>query len=107
MPIPAQYPRRRSLGACAALALAALTWAGGCATSPQPVDTSDPAIIARVKAELKSRRIPVRFLDLHCQSGVLTISGLVETYEQRREVDRMARRVRGVKQVVANLVVQE
>ena len=106
MPPQAQYPSRRLLSACAALALATLTWAGGCATQ-QPVDTSDPAIIARVKAELKSRRIPVRFLDMHCQSGVLTISGLVETYEQRREVDRMARRVRGVKQVVANLVVQE
>ena len=88
----------------AALALGLLPL--GCATE-QPWDNGDPAIIARVKAELKSHSILVRYLDINSSDGVVTLSGAVESYEQRREVVRLISNMRGVKQLVCNLLIQE
>lgn len=91
------------------LALAALTLASaGCTRRRNPTDTSDPAITARVRAELKGHpTLDIRFLQVDTVSGVVTLSGMVESTEERRAIIRLVKRVPGVQQVVANLVAQE
>ena len=39
-------------------------------------------------------------LNIHCENGVVYVSGLVATYLEFTEVERVARTVPGVKQVV-------
>ena len=44
-------------------------------------------------------------IDVH--SGVVTISGLVNTPGERQLIGRLVRHIRGVDQLMLNLVVQE
>ena len=85
-----------------------LLGAFGCATNPNPVDTSDPAITARIKTDLKAQPgLSIRFLDIDTHMGIVTLSGVVESSQQRRTIERIARRTRGVEQVVVNILIQE
>lgn len=79
-----------------------------CSAPLNPVDTSDPGILARVKAELKADPdIDVRYVDVNVNAGVVTISGMVESVEQRTMIRRKLGRLRGVKQLIVNVLIQE
>lgn len=79
-----------------------------CTAGVKDMDLSDPAIRARVHSQLKSNpEINPRYLNVDCHMGIVTLSGMVESIDQKWAMDRVARRVPGVQQVINNLLVQE
>lgn len=46
-------------------------------------------------------------LDAACKDGVVTITGAVDTMRQKEKATKLAKKVKGVKQVVNNLTVKE
>lgn len=79
-----------------------------CARDLRHVDTSDPAITARARAQLKADLdINPRFLDLSTHMGIVTVSGMVDSPDQKRRINRVLSAVPGVKQVIVNIIVQE
>jgi len=99
------------LGRFLAAALLAAVAAGagaGCLQNMPTTDMSDAAVTARVKAELKAHRnAKVQYLDVSTNLGVVTISGMVDSAETRRQVQKIVYRVPGLKQLILNLLVQE
>ena len=82
--------------------------AAGCYQNLNPVDLSDSGISARMKAELQAHpEINVQYLDLDTHVGVVTISGIVSSIEDKEAIVRLANRLKGVKQVIANLVLRQ
>ena len=78
---------------------------------PRPLteaELSDPNIKARVEAQLRAEpSLDLRYVTIDVHMRVVTISGLVPSWENKVDIDDPARRVRGVDQVMSNLVVQE
>lgn len=91
----------------AALLLAAAA-AVACRGAVQPVDTSDPGIKARIEAALRGRKdLDLRYVVLDVVDGAVTVSGMMPTMSQIREVDRLVKRTKGVEAALINLVVNE
>lgn len=90
------------------LALAALlALSAGCRTV-QAEDMSDPAVKARIEAVLRGRKdIDLKYVTVDVTSGVATLSGIVPNPDQMRLIRKLTSNVRGVDQVLNNLVVQE
>lgn len=81
---------------------------GACARDLRHVDTSDSGITARARAQLKADLdINPRFLDLSTHMGIVTVSGMVDSTDQKRRINRVLSAVPGVKQVIVNIIVQE
>ena len=100
---------KRTLALCAWLGVSALA-AGGCASFHEltDADLTDPGIKARIIHRLKGEeKIDVSKVEFDVHFGVLTMSGLVASYEDRDRIISIARRARGVRQIVANLIVQQ
>lgn len=94
---------RRS--AAAALLLACL---GACRAQTQPVDNSDPGIKARVEAAMRGRKdFDLTYVTIDVVDGAVTVSGMVPTMTQIREIDRLVKRTEGVEAALINLVVNE
>lgn len=92
----------------AAASLTAAFLLMGCARDLRHVDTSDPAITARARALLKADPdINPRFLDLSTHMGIVTVSGMVDSPDQKRRINKLLSSVPGVKQVLVNIIVQE
>jgi len=73
-----------------------------------PVDRSDAGITARVKSELNSHSgLNVRYLDIYTHMRIVTLSGMVDSREQKRKISHLVRRVPGIRQLIINLVVKE
>ena len=80
----------------------------GCARDLRHVDTSDSAITARVRAQFKADPdINPRFLDLSTHMGIVTVSGMVDSPDQKRRINKVVSAVPGVKEVLPNIIVQE
>lgn len=91
-----------------AAALLALFLTGACSGSRRNLDMSDAAVEARVRTELKAHpELTVRFLDVDADEGIVHVSGMVETPEQRRRIQTLGERVPGVRQMIVNVVVSE
>lgn len=84
--------------------------ASGCASFNEltEADLTDPAIKARILHRLKGEEgLNVAKVELDVHIGVVTVSGMVDSYEARERVVYVARRTRGVRHVVANLIVEQ
>ena len=46
-------------------------------------------------------------LDAACKGGVVTLTGVVETQSQKDKAAKLAKKVKGVKQVVNNITLKE
>lgn len=74
----------------------------------QPLDMSDSGIKARIEANLAAQRdLDLRYVTLDVHSGVATVSGLVNSWNEQRTVSRIVQSTRGVDQAVINLVTRE
>jgi osmotically-inducible protein OsmY len=94
----------------ALLLAAALTAAGlsACMRSVDPIDTSDPAIKARIETALRSQPdLDLRALSIDVGSGVVTLSGVLNSRREQDFVTRIARRTKGVDEVLVNIIVPE
>jgi len=90
------------------LALALAAGSAGCVRNVQPVDTSDPAIKARIETVLRSQpNLDLRALSIDVDSGVVTLSGVLNSRQEQDIVTRIARRTKGVDQVLVNILVPE
>ena len=92
------------------LALAAALTLGSiaCRSLAQEDDLSDQATKARLEAVLRGRRdLDLKYVTVDVNAGAATISGLVPNGEQLRTIRRLAANVRGVDQVLNNLIIQE
>lgn len=91
-----------------ALVAALTVGSSACRTFVGDEDLSDPAVKARLESLLRGRRdLDLKYVTLDVNAGVATISGIVPTGEQVRVIRRLAAGVRGVDQVMNNLVIQE
>lgn len=100
------FPVRRLLLAI----VAALTvGSSACRTAAvEEEDLSDQAIKVRIESLLRGRQdLDLKYVTVDVNVGVVTISGLVPTGEQIRVIRRIAMGVRGVDQVLNNLLIQE
>jgi osmotically-inducible protein OsmY len=89
--------------------VAALTLSSfACGPIRQEEDLSDQATKARLEAVLRGRRdLDLKYVTVDVNSGAATISGLVPNGDQLRIIRRLAASVRGVDQVLNNLIIQE
>lgn len=89
--------------------VAALTLgSSACRTLAQEEDLSDQATKARLEAVLRGRRdLDLKYVTVDVNAGAATISGLVPNSDQLRIIRRLAASVRGVDQVLNNLIIQE
>jgi osmotically-inducible protein OsmY len=93
------------LAAAAALVLAL----AGCA-GPQltEAELSDPGIKTRVEERLRAEpNLNIRFISVDAHERVVTVSGLVDTLNDRWRVERLTKGVAGVEQVIVNLACQD
>lgn len=94
----------------ALLLAASLALLGGCVGMPAvgDADVSDPGILANIEATLRSQKglkLDTVTIDVH--SRIVTISGLIDTYEHRGQILRAVKQTRGIEQVIDNLIVQD
>lgn len=89
--------------------VAALTLgSSACRTVAQEEDLSDQATKARLEGLLRGRRdLDLKYVTVDVNAGAATLSGLVPNGEQVRIIRRLAAGVRGVDQVLNNLIIQE
>lgn len=80
--------------------------AGLCLSADKPV--SDDMIYDNVRIKLASD-VDVKggALKVEVKAGVVTLSGLVETQSQKDKATRLAKKVKGVKQVVNNIEIKK
>ncbi len=91
-----------------ALAAALTLGSSACRTLAQDEDLSDHATKARLEAVLRGRRdLDLKYVTVDVNAGAATISGLVPNGDQLRIIRRLAANVRGVDQVLNNLIIQE
>jgi osmotically-inducible protein OsmY len=96
--------RPLALALLAALALGS----SACRTTVAEEDLSDQAVKVRIEALLRGRQdLDLKYVTVDVNSGTATISGLVPNGDQLRVIRRIAAGVRGVDQVLNNLVIQE
>jgi osmotically-inducible protein OsmY len=88
------------------LAVAAL--ASACGENLSEADKSDPGIRARVEANLAAHReLDLKFITLDVHSGIVTVSGLVHSWEEKQLVQRVVNQTGGFQQAIFNLAIQE
>lgn len=92
----------------AAAALVTLLLLSACRGEVQPVDVSDAGIKARIEAQLRGRKdLDVRYVTVDVVDGAVTVSGMVPTRTQLREIDHLVKRTKGVEAALINLVLDE
>jgi osmotically-inducible protein OsmY len=79
-----------------------------CRGTTQAIDLSDPGIKARIETQLRGRKdLDIRYVTVDVTDGTATISGMVPTREQIREIDHLVKRTKGVEAALINLVINE
>jgi osmotically-inducible protein OsmY len=90
---------------CASLLLAFLV-AGVCLA--QNKATSDDAIVDQVRLKLAADPdVKGGALSVDCKNGVVTLGGAVDSTHSKDKAAKLAKKVKGVKQVVNNLTTGE
>ena len=81
---------------------------GACVENLSEADKSDPGIRARVEANLAAHReLDLRYVTLDVHSGVITLSGLVHSWDEKQAVEHIVNATGGFQQAVFNLAIQE
>jgi len=89
-----------------ALLVAVLFVAGICLAADKKL--SDDSISDYVRLKLSGDPdVKGGALDATCKAGVVTITGTVDTMRQKEKATKLAKKVKGVKEVVNNLTVKE
>jgi len=90
---------------CAALLLLCLC-ATLCLAQSKPI--SDNLIIDQVRIKLSAdTEVKGGALEVDSKQGVVTLSGSVETERQKDKATKLARKIKGVKQVINNITIKK
>jgi len=90
---------------CASLILLFLA-AGVCLAADKPVN--DGLIVDQVRIKLSGDQdVKGGALMVDCKQGVVTITGTVETMQQKEKATRLAKKIKGVKQVINNIEIKK
>lgn len=90
---------------CASL-LALILLAGVCFAAAKPI--TDDGIVDQVRIKLSGDAVAKGAgFTVDCKNGVVTISGVAENSRQRDRAASVAKKVKGVKQVINNLTISE
>ncbi len=90
---------------CAALALLCLA-ATVCLAADKPV--SDDLIVDQVRIKLSGdAEVKGGALQVDSKQGVVTLAGVVETSRQKDKATKLAKKVKGVKQVINNIEIKK
>ena len=82
--------------------------AAGCVKEVNEADYSDSGIKERLELDLRAKKgLDLRFVTVDVHSGVVTLSGMTSSYEERDTIGAIAKKLSGVEQVIVNLIVQE
>lgn len=85
--------------------LLAFLFAGVCLAADKAA-LSDDAIVDQVRIKLAADPdVKGGAMQVDCKNGIVTIGGQADTSKARDKASKLAKRVKGVKQVVNNLVV--
>jgi osmotically-inducible protein OsmY len=88
-------------------ALCALLTFAGCATTGQG-EITDPEIKASIETALKSvPDLDLKYVTIDVHQRAVTLSGLVNDYNDRTRLHRLVREVPGVDQVIINVVIAD
>jgi len=80
----------------------------GCFKSVGAPDLSDPAVLANIESQLKAEKsLDLSYVTLDVHSGVVTVSGLINSWQEKRLIEKIVRHAPGVQEAVINLAVQE
>ena len=100
-----QWPVKMISKICAALLLVCL-FGAVCLAADKPV--SDDLIIDQVRIRLSAdAEVKGGALQVDCKQGVVTLSGTVETSRQKDKATKLAKKVKGVKQVNNNIEIKK
>lgn len=90
------------------LAVSVILGLCACMSNVQPLDFTDAGIKARVETALRGQPdLELRYVTIDVHSGIATISGMVNSYQDKDTITRIARRTKGVDQAIVNLLVPE
>jgi hyperosmotically inducible protein len=90
---------------CAVLAILFLL-AGVCLAADKPI--SDDLIVDQVRIKLSAdAEVKGGALVVDCKQGVVTLSGTVESPRQKDKATKLAKKIKGVKQVVNNIEIKK
>lgn len=87
--------------------LAAIVFFAGCATTSR-VELTDPELKAAIQTALKSEPdLDLKYVTIDVHQRAVTVSGLVNDYDDRVRLNRIVREVPGVETVLLNVVVPD
>ena len=90
---------------CAALAVLLLL-AGVCLAADKPI--SDDLIVDQVRIKLSAdAEVKGGALVVDSKQGVVTLGGTVESQRQKDKATRLAKKIKGVKQVINNIEIKK
>ena len=90
---------------CAALAILFLL-AGVCLAADKPI--SDDLIVDQVRIKLSAdAEVKGGALVVDSKQGVVSLSGAVESQRQKDKAARLAKKIKGVKQVINNIEIKK
>jgi hyperosmotically inducible protein len=90
---------------CAVLAVLLLL-AGVCLAADKPVN--DDLIVDQVRIKLSAdAEVKGGALQVDSKQGVVTLGGSVETSRQKDKAAKLAKKIRGVKQVINNIEIKK
>lgn len=90
---------------CAVLAILFLI-ASVCLAADKPI--SDDLIVDQVRIRLSAdAEVKGGALVVDCKQGVVTLSGTVETSRQKDKAAKLAKKIKGVKQVINNIEIKK
>ncbi len=90
------------------LAVSVILGLCACMSNVQPLDMTDAGIKARVETALRGQPdLDISHLTIDVISRVVTISGMVNSYQEKAIVTRAVRRTKGVDQAFINVLYPE
>lgn len=90
----------------AASLIGLLLLTGACSADDKPI--TDDAILAEVRARISDDPIARGgSITVECKSGVVTLSGTAENIDQRIRAFMLTKKVKGIKQVISNVIVHD
>ena len=85
---------------------ALVLFAGVCLSASKPV--TDDGIVDQVRIKLSGDAVAKGGgFTVECKNGVVTISGMAENPKQKERATTVAKKVKGVKQVINNLTISQ